>query len=231
MYFGYGYYDWTMFLIIPCIILSFIAQARVNNTFKKYSDVTAHCGLTARQVARQLLDRAGLQGIAIERAGGRGLSDHYDPRDETLHLSSDTMNSESVAAIGVAAHEVGHAIQHAEEYSPLMIRNSIVPVVNIASYIAIPLLFIGFALELAGLTYVALALYGLSLVFYLITLPVEFDASRRARQMLVADGVLSPQEDRQAGKVLSAAAMTYIVAAMMSALQFLRLLGMANRRR
>lgn len=226
----YFYYDWSIIVLLPGLLICLIAQARVKSTFAKYQKVAAHRGVQAQQVARQLLDEAGLQGVPIEVIGGQ-LSDHYDPRARVLRLSADVAQSASVASIGVAAHEVGHAIQHAQSYMPLTMRNAIYPVVNFSSHLAIPLLIFGFILELSGLVTVALALYAMVVIFQLVTLPVEYNASSRARMLLTQSGTLSGEEVAQAGKVLNAAAMTYVAATLMAMLQFLRLLLIFGNRR
>ena len=222
------YWDSTILILLPGILLVLFAQIRVQSTFKRYQRVQTQRGVTAEQTARQLLDDAGLQDVPIERVAG-SLSDHYDPRSRTLRLSEVVAASTSVASVGVAAHEVGHAIQHAREYTPLTVRNAIYPVVNIASSLAIPLLLLGFVLELSGLVTAALILYASVLVFQLITLPVEYNASSRAKALL-ADGYLTHEEVRGAGKVLSAAAMTYLASTLMALLQFLRLVAIARSR-
>lgn len=226
----YFYYDWSIIVLLPGLLICLIAQARVKTTFAKYQKIAAQQGWQAQDVARRLLDDAGLTNIPIEVIGGQ-LSDHYDPRARVLRLSADVARSTSVASIGVAAHEVGHAIQHAQSYAPLTMRNAIYPIVNLSSHLAIPLLIFGFILELSGLVTAALILYALVIVFQLITLPVEYNASSRARVLLAQGGYLSTQEVAQAGKVLNAAAMTYVAATLMAMLQFLRLLLIFGNRR
>ena len=226
----YFYYDWSIIILLPGLLICLLAQARVKSTFAKYQKVAAQQGAQAQQVARRLLDEAGLQAVPIEVIGGQ-LSDHYDPRARVLRLSADVARSTSVASIGVAAHEVGHAIQHARSYTPLTLRNAIYPVVSLSSHLAIPLLIFGFILELSGLVTAALVLYAMVVVFQLVTLPVEYNASARARTLLAQSGALSGEEVAQAGKVLNAAAMPYVAATLMALLQFLRLLLIfANRR-
>ena len=228
LYYGFGV-DWTLFLVLPGILLAMVAQYRVKSVYNRYQKVQAGNGLSAQGVARQLLDKAGLD-IPIDEVPGQ-LSDHYNPRSRSLGLSAGVSQSGSVAAIGVAAHEVGHAVQHAEGYWPFTLRNAIYPVVNIASQLAIPLLLLGLVLELFGLISIALVMYSSAIIFQVVTLPVEFNASRRAKAMLAAEGILSNAELEQAGKVLNAAALTYVASLLLSILQLMRLMAMAGRRR
>ena len=226
----YPYIDSSMLLLLPAIMLAMWAQYNVKSTFEKYSKVSAHNGTTAAEVARMLLQRAGLQNIPVNRVSGH-LTDHYDPMQKTISLSDSVYGSTSIASIGVAAHECGHAIQHSLGYSPLMIRNSIVPVVNLCSNLAIPLFFIGLFIGIAGLTTLGIILFTGVIVFHLVTLPVEFNASSRALTMLHNTGALVSGELVGARAVLRAAAWTYIAAAMMAAAQLLRLIVLSNRRR
>ncbi|MBQ3104803.1 MAG: zinc metallopeptidase [Lachnospiraceae bacterium] len=231
-YYGYyGYYmDWTYLLVLAGAILSLIASARVNSTFQKYARVRSMSGMTAAEVARRILDRNGLSNIPVEHVSGT-LSDHYDPGRRVLRLSDSTYHSPSVAAIGVAAHECGHALQHKEAYRPLQIRNAIVPAANIGSRMGIPILLLGLLLGGGSfLVNVGIWVFSLAVLFQIITLPVEFNASRRALVMLEDYGVLGEQENAKAKKVLSAAAMTYVAAAAASVLQLLRLVLLFGRR-
>lgn len=216
------FWDPTMVLLIPALILSFYAQMKVSSTFKKYSQVSSVSGRNGSQLARMLLDRAGLSNVRIEHIAGQ-LSDHYDPRDQVLRLSDSVYGSTSVAALGVAAHEVGHAIQHGEQYAPLILRNSIVPVVNFASMASFPLLLIGLFIA-RPLAIVGVLLFTAVVIFQLITLPVEFNASRRAVTLLADGGYIYGDEIPAVKKVLGAAALTYVAAALVSLLNLLRFL-------
>ena len=228
-YYGY-YYDWTYVLVLIGAVLSLIAASKVKTTYAKYGKVRSQMGMTAMEAARRILDNAGLRHVRIERVAG-DLTDHYSPNEQVLRLSDTTINSTSIAAIGVAAHECGHAIQHAESYAPLQIRNSIVPVVNIGSKLSWPIIFIGLLLGVAGFLKIGILLFSLTLVFQVITLPVEFNASSRALQILDGSNMLYDDELRGAKKVLSAAAMTYVAAAIASLLSLLRLVILYGGRR
>ena len=233
MLFGLFYFDWTILIVLPAMIFAFWAQNKVNSTFDKYSRKATHSGLTAAEAARRMLNANGLYDVAIKPTPG-ALSDHYDPRDRSLYLSQSVYENKSEAAIGVACHEAGHAIQHAKGYAPLRIRMSIIPVCNIGSRLAFPLFFIGLlvggivseTLMLAGI-----ACFSLATLFQLVTLPVEFDASRRALAGMQDCGLLYDDELTGARKVLSAAAMTYVAALATSLLSLLRLIVIANNRR
>ena len=227
----YPFFDNTylVFVLIP-VLVSIWASARVNSTFKKYSDYRNARNLTAVEVTRMILDRNGQQNVRVERVGG-SLTDHYDPRDNTIRLSESVYDSTSCAAIGVAAHEAGHAAQHAKGYVPIKIRNALVPVANLASRLAVPLVLLGFIMELGGLVDFAIILYGAVVLFSLITLPVEFDASRRAVVTLDEYGILSTEENAAAKKVLRAAAMTYVASMLVALGSFLRILTLFGRRR
>lgn len=216
------FWDPTMILLIPAIILSFYAQMKVSSTFKKYSQVGSISGRTGAQLSRMLLDRAGLSEVRIEHIAGQ-LSDHYDPRDKVLRLSDSVYGSNSVAALGVAAHEVGHAIQHGQQYAPLVLRNSIVPVVNFASTLSFPLILIGLFIS-PKLVLVGVVMFAAVVFFQLITLPVEFNASNRAVALLSDGGYIYGDEIPAVKKVLGAAALTYVAAAIVSLLNLLRFL-------
>ena len=231
MGFGYGYgLDPTMLILIPAILLSAWAQSRVKSTFEQYSRVSAHGGVTAASIAKMLLSMNGMPNMPINHVAG-SLTDHYDPSKRTLNLSDSVYASTSIASIGVAAHEVGHAIQHYNSYSPLIFRNSIVPVVNIASNASMPLFLIGLLMGLPWLLNLGIILFCGALVFHLVTLPVEIDASSRALKLLQQTGTLTNNELDGAKKVLTAAAWTYVAAALMSVLQLVRLLMIKNSRR
>ena len=225
------FYDWTYILLIPALILSMWAQFRVSSTFSRFSKVRASSGMTATQMAEQLLHAEGVYDVSVERTRGN-LTDHYDPKNMVLRLSDSTANSTSVAALGVAAHEAGHVLQHRDGYAPLMLRTAAVPVVNIGSNLSWPLFLVGIIVSWEPLLYAGIALFALAVLFALITLPVEFNASKRALAALEANGYLQPGEEmRGARKVLSAAAMTYVASAFMAIMQLLRLLAIAGARR
>ena len=225
------FYDWTYILLIPALILSMWAQFRVSSTFNRFSKVRASSGMTATQMAEQLLHAEGVYDVSVERTRGN-LTDHYDPKNMVLRLSDSTANSTSVAALGVAAHEAGHVLQHRDGYAPLMLRTAAVPVVNIGSNLSWPLFLVGLIFSWEPLLYAGIALFALAVLFALITLPVEFNASKRALAALETNGYLQPGEEmRGAKKVLSAAAMTYVASAFMAIMQLLRLLAIAGSRR
>ena len=222
------YFDPTVILLLPAIIISFFAQMKINSTYNKYSRVKTTNGYTGMQVARMILDGAGLFDVRIEMVNAR-LGDHYDPSSRVLRLSLEVYNNPTIAAAGIAAHEVGHAIQHKESYKPLVIRNSIVPVVNISSNISWVLFFIGLLLGFRGLTALGILLFSAVVIFQLITLPVEFNASNRALRILESRGILYGNEIKDAQKVLGAAAMTYVAATLMAVSQLIRLIALSNR--
>ena len=225
------FYDWTYILLIPALILSMWAQFRVSSTFSRFSKVRASSGMTATQMAEQLLHAEGVYDVSVERTRGN-LTDHYDPKNMVLRLSDSTANSTSVAALGVAAHEAGHVLQHRDGYAPLMLRTAAVPVVNIGSNLSWPLFLVGLIFSWEPLLYAGIALFALAVLFALITLPVEFNASKRALAALETNGYLQPGEEmRGAKKVLSAAARTYVASAFMAIMQLLRLLAIAGSRR
>ena len=224
------FFDPTILLLIPALILAIWAQMKVKGAYAQYSRVMARNGMTAKDVARRILDENGLYNIPVERTAG-SLTDHYDPRGKVLRLSETVYNSPSIAAIGVAAHEAGHALQDAGAYAPLKVRNSIVPVVNLGSGMAFPLFFIGFLFGAPVLMDVGILFFVGVLVFHLVTLPVEYNASGRALKILSGTGILASDEMKGAKAVLNAAALTYVAATVMAALQLVRLLllrGMRN---
>ena len=224
------YYDPTYILVLIAFALSMFASFGVNATFSKYKKVRSGRGITGADAARRILDGNGLHNVRVEHIQGN-LNDHFDPKANVIRLSDATYADSSVAAIGVAAHEAGHAVQHATGYLPIKVRNSIVPVVNLSTSLSMPLFFIGLLLGYAGLTMLGVILFSASLIFQLVTLPVEFNASGRAIKILDTSGLLEGDELRGAKKVLRAAGLTYVAAAAASALQLLRLLIIANRRR
>lgn len=230
MYYPY-YFDPTYFLVIIGVLLSLAASAKVRSTFSKYSRVRSMSGMTGAEAAERILHRAGIYDVRIERIQGE-LTDNYDPKNKVLRLSDSVYSSNSIAAIGVAAHECGHAIQHQNSYSPLLFRTALVPVVNFSATIAWPLILIG--LLLAGsqtLINIGIILFSTAVLFQLVTLPVEFNASSRAIQILGDTGILYDNELRQSKKVLNAAALTYVAAAAASILQLLRLVILFGGRR
>lgn len=225
------YFDSTYLIVLPAIIFALIAQLMVKSTFQKYSKEKNEYGYTAREVARRILDENGLNNIQIEYISGN-LTDHYDPSANVIRLSDTVYNSTSVAAIGVAAHEVGHAIQHAQGYSPIKIRQAIIPVTRIGSNLAVPLVLIGMIFSaLEWLIPVGIFLYTGVVFFQAVTLPVEFNASSRALKTLDSNAILQPGEIKIAKKVLTAAAMTYVAAMFSSLMSLLRLILIANRGR
>ena len=233
----YGF-DPTYILVIIGIVITMWAQAKMKTTFAKYSQVPSRTGMTGQEVARRILMANGIFDVPVEPVAGQ-LTDHYDPRSKVVKLSEVIYNSTSVAAIGVAAHECGHAIQDNQEYLPLRLRSAIVPVANIGSTLSWPMILIGIFLWNAGsyigynLVSIGILLFSLAVLFQVVTLPVEFDASRRALQQLNVTGILPPDEEKQARSVLTAAALTYVAAAAASMLQLLRLVILfgGNRRR
>jgi len=226
----YWFYDSTYILVILAAVISLIASAKVKSTYVKYSKVISARGITADQVAQQILNGAGLPQIGVMQVAG-DLTDHYNPNLQVLGLSQTVYGSRSVAAIGVAAHECGHAIQDMENYAPIRIRNAIVPVVNFGSKLSWPLLLLGLIMAFDPLVLAGIWMFGLVVAFQVITLPVEFNASRRAIRILEERGILGSEELKGARKVLSAAAMTYVASAVGSLLQLARLLLIRNSRR
>lgn len=233
--YGYGYLSYLVFML-PALLLGLWAQAKVKHTFNKYNKISNSRNITGAQAARMILDKNGLSHIRIEHVSGK-LTDHYDPRDGVLRLSSSVHDSTSIGAVGVAAHEAGHAIQDAEEYAPIRIRNAIVPVCNLGSSIGPILIMVGclFAGSKFGLSLVffGILLFSLVAVFQLVTLPVEFDASSRALSIIRDSGMFAEGDYKGAKKVLSAAAMTYVAALITSVMQILyyviRFLGGSRR--
>ena len=234
----YGF-DWTYFLLVlPCVIFSLWASSSVNSTFKRYSSVLSSQRITGAQAAQRVLSGNGVTNVRIERIAGN-LTDHYDPRANVIRLSDSVYDSTSVAAIGVACHEAGHAVQYAQNYAPIKLRAAIIPITNIGSKLAMPLILAGLVLTVLGsfsntLVLLGIACFGLSVVFQLVTLPVEFNASRRAMDAIEQTGMLTEEEQRGAKKTLSAAAMTYVAATAVALAQLLRLVllfGNRGRRR
>ena len=243
MFFGFFYFDWTIIILIPAMIFAIVAQIQVKTTFDKYDKVPTSRRMSGAEAARRILDRNGLYNVKVERVRGH-LTDHYDPKANVIRLSEATHDSVSVAALGVAAHEAGHAVQHAVGYFPIKVRAAIIPVTKVGSWLAMPIFLIGILLSYAQ--YVApevggaimgagILLFSLTAFFQLVTLPTEFNASSRALKTLEESGILYKEEINGARKVLSAAAMTYVAALASSLASLLRLIvianGASNRRR
>lgn len=233
--------QYYILLVLPTVILALYAQAKVNSTFNRYRQERSYRGMTGQEVALQMLRNAGIMDVPVQMVAGH-LTDHYDPKNRVLRLSESVFNSSSIAAIGVAAHEAGHAIQHQEGYGPLHLRNAIIPLTRIGSSLSMPLIFIGIAM--GGLSSVAsamnmgwyiivagIALFGVAVLFQVITLPVEFNASRRALVTLGSTQILMEDEVKKARKVLSAAALTYVAAMAQAVANLLRLLLIVGGRR
>lgn len=215
------YYSYSYLLyMLPGLVLMLYAQFKVKHSFSKYSKVINSRGLTGADAAKEVLRQNGVDGVRIEHVSGH-LSDHYDPRTNVIRLSDDVYNSTSVAAVGVAAHEAGHAVQYAKGYGPIKLRAKIIPACNIGSQLGIPLALIGAVIGFMGLVYVGLALFGLAVLFQVVTLPVEFNASRRAISAINSTALLTKEEASGAKAVLSAAAMTYVAAMIQSLLMLL----------
>ena len=231
----YGF-DWTyIVLVLPCILLSLWASHSVYSTFKKYSQQLSIRRITGAQAAQRVLSHNGVSGVRIERVSGN-LTDHYDPTTNVIRLSDSVYDATSTAAIDVACHEAGHAVQYAQHYAPIKLRAAIIPITNIGSRLAMPLILLGIVLSFlgtlsTGLVYLGIACFGLSLVFQLITLPVEFNASRRAMDAIESAGILTEEEQRGAKKTLQAAAMTYVAATAVALAQLLRLIALFGGRR
>ena len=224
MFYPYGFYfDGTYLLIIIGAVITMIASSKMNSTFRRYSRVRCHCGLTGSQAAERILNQAGIYDVSVQRFRGN-LTDHYDPRNKVLRLSDSTYGSDSIAAIGVAAHECGHAIQHQKGYVPLTIRGALVPIVNIGSNLSWVFIIAGIFLGMnQSLIHFGIILFSLAVVFQLVTLPVEFNASARALKILGNTGIMYGDEVAQTRKVLSAAALTYVAGAAAALLGLLRL--------
>ena len=228
MFYYYGF-DWTyLVIVLPMMLLAMLASANVNSTYKTYSKVISKSGYTANDVVRNILDAYGLNHVRIEHISG-DLTDHFDPKANVIRLSDTTDGSRSAAAIGVAAHEAGHAVQHATGYAPIKIRMAMVPVCNIGSMLSMPLILIGILLSLPPLSIIGVVAFSLVTLFQLVTLPVEFNASRRA--LAILQNAQMPEEDVKASKkVLTAAALTYVASLAVSLANLLRLIILVNGR-
>ena len=230
---GYYYWDPTYILVVIGAVICMIASARVKGTFNKYSQLRSMSGMNGAQVAQRVLQAAGIYDVQVRHVSG-SLTDHYDPRTKTVNLSDPVYNATSVAALGVAAHECGHAIQHAKSYAPLSIRSALVPIANFGSMLAWPVILIGllFNTRSSGIIIdIGILLFSAAVLFQLVTLPVEFDASRRALVMLRTQGILSDDELKYTRKVLKSAALTYVASAAAAILQLLRIILITNGRR
>lgn len=230
---GYYYWDPTYILVVIGAVICMIASARVKGTFNKYSQLRSMSGMNGAQVAQRVLQAAGIYDVQVRHVSG-SLTDHYDPRTKTVNLSDPVYNATSVAALGVAAHECGHAIQHAKSYAPLSIRSALVPIANFGSMLAWPVILIGllFNTRSSGLIIdIGILLFSAAVLFLLVTLPVEFDASRRALVMLRTQGILADDELRYTRRVLKSAALTYVASAAAAILQLLRIILITNGRR
>ena len=229
----YYYYDWTYLLVLIGVVICMAASGRVNSVFSRYSRVRSHSGMTGKEAAGRILRRNGIYDVQVIHIPGN-LTDHYNPGKKTLGLSDTVYNSSSVAAIGVAAHECGHAVQHAAGYAPLSIRGALVPVANFGSALSWPLILIGLLMnsQMSGLLInLGILLFSAAVLFQIVTLPVEFNASSRAVRVLESSGMLYPEEVGDVKKVLRAAALTYVAGAASMILQFLRLIIIGGRRR
>lgn len=230
---GYYYWDPTYILVVIGAVICMIASARVKGTFNKYSQLRSMSGMNGAQVAQRVLQAAGIYDVQVRHVSG-SLTDHYDPRTKTVNLSDPVYNATSVAALGVAAHECGHAIQHAKSYAPLSIRSALVPIANFGSMLAWPVILIGllFNTRSSGLIIdIGILLFSAAVLFQLVTLPVEFDASRRALVMLRTQGILADDELKYTRRVLRSAALTYVASAAAAILQLLRIILITNGRR
>lgn len=230
MYYGYYGFDPYYILIIISGLIALYAQFKVNSTFKKYSKYSSSRGMTGAQVAEELLRSQGIYDVSIQRVSGN-LTDHYNPKDKTLNLSDSVYGSTSVAAISVAAHETGHAIQHNVGYAPLSFRTALCPAANIGSYLSWGFIMAGIFFSMSSILIdIGIILFSLAVLFQIVTLPVEFNASRRALGLLESQGYLYGEENKAARKVLTAAAMTYVAAAATAILQLLRLIALFGGR-
>lgn len=228
-YYGYGIDMYYLLLVLPALLVAMWAQHKVKGTFRAYSEQRVESGLTGAQAARRILDENGLEAIRIERVGGE-LTDHYDPQEGVIRLSASVYDRATASAVGVAAHEAGHAVQYAVGYAPIKLRSAIIPLSNIGSTLSMPLVLLGFILGFQPLVIIGIGLFSLVTVFQLVTLPVEFNASRRAERILAGSGMVTDEEQAGVHKVLSAAAFTYVAALLVSLMNLLRLVLLFRRR-
>ncbi len=225
----YYFSDYTFILLIPAMIFAFYAQFKVSSTYDKFSKIRSASGISGAQLGRDLLDRNNLGNITVSPTTGK-MTDNYDPRNKSLNLSEGVFDSSSVAALGIVAHEVGHAVQDANAYFPIKLRSSIVPISNFGSTLSIPLFFLGLIMSYGPLMDAGIVLFSLAVAFTVITLPVEFNASNRAVSMLESSGYMPAEEIAMAKKVLNAAALTYVAATAMALMQLLRLIALRGSR-
>ena len=235
MLYYYGFDMSYVIFVLPCLILSLWASANVNSTFKKYAKQLSYRRITGAQAAQRVLSANGVSGVRIERIRGN-LTDHFDPKDNVIRLSDNVYDDTSTAAIGVACHEAGHAVQYAQDYAPIKLRAAIVPITNIGSRLAMPLILLGLLFSFGenisfGFVYAGIACFGLSVIFQLVTLPVEFNASRRAMEAIESGNILTDEEQKGARRTLTAAALTYVAATAVALAQLLRLLLIFGGRR
>lgn len=235
MFYYYGFDMTYLILVLPCILLSLWASANVKSTFNRYSSQFSSRRITGADAARRVLAANGVHGVRIERISGN-LTDHFDPTTNVIRLSDSVYDATSTAAIGVACHEAGHAVQYAQHYAPIKLRAAVIPITNIGSKLAMPLILLGIVLSFLGdmsyfFVYLGIAAFGLSLVFQLITLPVEFNASRRAMDAIASSDILTAEEQKGARKTLTAAALTYVAATAVALAQLLRLILIFGGRR
>ncbi|MFH1230082.1 MAG: zinc metallopeptidase [Planctomycetota bacterium] len=225
-----GFFDWTFILLIPGVILGLYAQMKVHSAYTKFSRVISERGISGARVAQSILQSQNLIDVTIEQTGGE-LTDHYDPRKKVIRLSSGVYNNESLSAVGIAAHETGHAIQHATGYLPVMIRNGIYPIVGASNYLWMMLFLAGIFMSIPVLITVGIYLFAGIVVFQIVTLPTEFNASNRAMALLTGQGIITENERPLVRKVLNAAALTYVAATLMAILQLIRLILISRNRR
>ncbi|MBR3991436.1 MAG: zinc metallopeptidase [Clostridia bacterium] len=226
----YYYFDWTyVVIVLPVVILALVAQVKVKSTFKKYSQIASDGGMTGADAARMVLDSHGVTGVQIVPVAGE-LTDHFDPKDNVIRLSEPVYNARTAAAVGVAAHEAGHAAQYAENYVPMQIRSAVIPATKVGSTLSLPLIILGMIFSISALSFIGVILFGFTVLFQLVTLPVEFNASRRAVAALGSSGRVSQEGVKSAKKVLTAAALTYVAALATALANMVRLMILIRRR-
>lgn len=226
----YGFDTYYLILVVPALLISLFAQVKVKSTYRRYSSLRNARAMTGAQAAQRILSMNGVQNVTVQQVSGE-MTDHYDPRAGVIRLSDGVYNSTSIAAVGIAAHEAGHAVQHAENYMPIKVRNAVLPVANLGSAAAIPLVLMGLVFNFEFLITLGIIFFSAVVAFQLVTLPVEFNASRRALRVIDEQGLLTQDEAKGAKKVLTAAAMTYVAAALVALMQLLRLLMISRSRR
>ena len=225
----YGF-DWTyVVIVLPVMVLALVAQVKVRSTFKKYSQIASDGGMTGADAARMVLDSYGVTGVQIVPVAGE-LTDHFDPKDNVIRLSEPVYNARTAAAVGVAAHEAGHAAQYAENYVPMQIRSAVIPATKVGSTLSLPLIILGMIFSISALSFIGVILFGFTVLFQLVTLPVEFNASRRAVAALGSSGRVSQEGVKSAKKVLTAAALTYVAALATALANMVRLMILIRRR-